>query len=115
VRVIRKDMKNDRRAQLALEAMEYTMVKWAAMMAGALKGDVDAILMTGGLAYDEELVAELTQDLQWIAPIYVYPGSYETIALAAGAQRVLLGEEKAKTYLGEQGSWSGFGIKEWES
>ncbi len=115
VRVIRKDMKNDRRAQLALEAMEYTMVKWAAMMAGALKGDVDAILMTGGLAYDEELVTELTQDLQWIAPVYVYPGSYETIALAAGAQRVLLGEEKAKTYLGEQGSWSGFGIKEWES
>ena len=114
VRVIRRDMKDDRRAQLALAGMEYSMVKWASMMAGALKGEVDAILMTGGLAYDEELVAELTRDLQWIAPIYVYPGSYETIALAAGAQRVLSGEEKAKTYLGEQGAWSGFGIKEWE-
>lgn len=91
----------NRLAELALNAMEYNMVKWASMMAGALKGQVDAILLTGGLAKDQVLVEQLKADLGWIAPIYVYPGSYETVALAAGAQRVLSGEEAAKTYTGE--------------
>lgn len=51
VRKIRGEMipAGDKRAKLALDAMEYTMVKWAAMMAGALRGKVDAILMTGWL------------------------------------------------------------------
>ncbi len=95
-------------AKIAYRAMEYNMVKWAAMMAGALKGEVDAILMTGGLANDKDLVEMLTEDLKWIAPIYVYPGSYETEALASGVQRVLSGEEEPKEYLGEAGVWSGF-------
>ena len=54
-------------------------------MAGALKGKVDAILLTGGLANDKELVSQLTEDLSWIAPIYIYPGSFETEALAGGS------------------------------
>ena len=94
-------------AQLVVDAMEYTMVKWAAQMAGALKGKVDAILMTGGLAYDKELVSALEKDLSWIAPIYVYPGSFETEALASGAIRVLSGEEAPKEYTGKP-VWSGF-------
>lgn len=97
----------DKMAALAYSAMEYTMVKWAAMMAGALKGHVDAILMTGGLAHDKELTEMLTRDLEWIAPVYVYPGSFETEALASGAVRVLTGEEKAKTYTGRP-VWEGF-------
>lgn len=97
----------DKMAILAYEAMEYTMVKWAAMMAGALKGKVDAILMTGGLANDKELAARLREDLEWIAPVYVYPGSFETEALAAGAIRVLSGEEAVKRYTGKP-VWSGF-------
>ena len=110
VRKIRGEMipAGDKMAQLALDAMEYTMVKWAAMMAGALKGQVDAILMTGGLANDKVLVSELTRDLAWIAPVYVYPGSYETEALGAGAIRVLSGKEAEKEYTGEP-VWKGFG------
>ena len=103
----------DMGAKLAWDAMEYTMVKWTAMMAGALRGKVDAILITGGMAHDKELVARLTDDCSWIAPIYVYAGSFETEALAAGAERVLSGEEVAKTYTG-QPVWSGFGIVAWE-
>lgn len=70
VRKIRSELipAGDQRAKLALDAMEYTMVKWAAMMAGALRGQVDAILMTGGLANDKVLVEQLTKDLSWIAP-----------------------------------------------
>lgn len=112
VRVIRRDIipaggKAAQRAQMALDAMEYTMVKWAAMMAGALKGHVDAVLLTGGLAHDKELVAQLTADLSWIAPIYVYPGSFETEALASGAIRVLSGEEEVRHYSGKP-VWDGF-------
>ena len=109
VRKIRNELipAGDRRAALALEAMEYTMVKWAAMMAGALKGQVDAILMTGGLANDQILVSQLTKDLEWIAPVYVYPGSYETEALASGVIRVLNGEEEEKQYTGTP-VWDGF-------
>lgn len=109
VRAIRNELipNGNKPAKLALEAMEYTMVKWAAMMAGALKGKVDAILMTGGLANDEKLVEQLKQDLDWIAPVYVYPGSYETQALASGAIRVLDGEENAKIYTGKP-VWDGF-------
>lgn len=109
VRKIRNELipAGNKMAELALDAMEYTMVKWAAMMAGALKGEVDAILITGGLAHDNVLVEQLKQDLGWIAPIYVYPGSFETEALASGAIRVLSGEEEVKRYTGKP-VWEGF-------
>lgn len=109
VRKIRSELipAGNRMAKLALDAMEYTMVKWAAMMAGALKGQVDAVLLTGGLANDKELVAQLKEDLSWIAPVYVYPGSFETEALASGAIRVLKGQEEAKRYTGKP-VWDGF-------
>ncbi|MBQ9837194.1 MAG: butyrate kinase [Oscillospiraceae bacterium] len=109
VRKIRGELipAGDKRAAMALDAMEYTLVKWASMMAGALKGKVDAILMTGGLAHDKVLVEQLKADLEWIAPVYVYPGSFETEALASGAMRVLSGEEEVKRYSGKP-VWDGF-------
>lgn len=91
----------DRAAKLAYDAMEYSITKWIATMAGALHGDVDGVLLTGGLAHDKELVAHLTEDCSWIAPVTAYPGSFETEALAAGAERVLSGRESAKTYTGQ--------------
>jgi butyrate kinase len=100
-------------AKLAWDAVEYGFVKWIATMAGALHGKVDAILLTGGMAYDENLVRRIIEDCSWIAPIYVYPGSFETEALASGAERVLSGEEDAKTYTGKP-VWSGFGFEAWE-
>ena len=110
VRKIRTELipAGNRMAELALRAMEYNIVKWAAQMAGVLKGDVDAILITGGLANDKELTSQLKSDLEWIAPVYLYPGSYETEALAAGAARVLEGREELKIYQGRP-VWEGFG------
>ena len=87
-------------AALCYDAMEYGMVKWGAAMAGALRGKVDAVLITGGMAKDEELMKRLEADLSWIAPVYIYPGSFETEALGYGAVRVLNGSEKAKQYSG---------------
>ncbi|MBQ1489832.1 MAG: butyrate kinase [Eubacterium sp.] len=97
----------DKFAELAYNAMIYTFIKWTAMMAGALGGEVDGILMTGGMAYDEELVAKVKAKTEWIAPVFVYPGSFETEALGAGAERVLSGEETVKTYTGRP-VWDGF-------
>ena len=116
LRKIRNELipSGNRMAELAVDAMEYTMVKWTAMMAGVLKGKVDAILMTGGLANDKILVESLTNDLNWIAPVFVYPGSFETEALAFGAMRVLSGEEEVKRYTGKP-VWDGFGFEEGEA
>ena len=97
----------DKKAELAYNAMIYSIGKWTAMMAGALKGKVDAILLTGGMAKDTELCAKLEEYIGWIAPIYNYAGSFETEALGFGAVRVLSGQEEAKTYTGKP-VWTGF-------
>ncbi len=86
----------DAKAALVLEAMIYQIAKEAGAMAAVLQGKVDALLLTGGMAYSQRMVAELTRYLEWIAPIQVYPGEDELQALAEGVFRVLNGEEKAK-------------------
>jgi len=86
----------DAKAALVLEAMIYQIAKEAGAMAAVLEGKVDALLLTGGMAYSQRMVAELTRYLEWIAPIQVYPGEDELQALAEGVFRVLNGEEKAK-------------------
>lgn len=101
----------DKKAELAYNAMIYSMGKWTAMMAGAMKGKVDAILLTGGMANDTELCEGLSDYISWIAPIYNYAGSFETEALGFGALRVLNGTEEAKTYTGKP-VWDGF---EWDT
>lgn len=100
----------DKKADLAYRAMIYAIGKWTAMMAGAMKGKVDAILLTGGMAKDSGLCEELLEYISWIAPIYSYAGSFETEALGFGAIRVLTGAEEAKTYTGKP-VWDGF---EWD-
>ena len=75
--------------------MTYQIAKEIGAMAAALRGRVDAMLLTGGMAHSEKLVAALTGYIQWIAPIILYPGEDELQALAEGALRVLRGEEQA--------------------
>ncbi len=77
-------------------AMVYQIAKEAGAMAAVLEGKVDALLLTGGMAHSERLIARLRDSLEWIAPITVYPGEDELQALAEGVFRVLDGEEKAK-------------------
>jgi butyrate kinase len=86
----------DREAAAVFEAMAYQIAKEAGALATALEGRVDAILLTGGMAHSERLVAQLRPYLQWIAPIHLYPGEDELQALAEGVFRVLAGEETAK-------------------
>ena len=97
----------DQWAKLCYDAMIYTIIKWTAMMAGAMMGKVDGILLTGGLAHDEELVRRINEGTGWIAPNYVYAGSFETEAMGFGVIRVLSGQEEAKIYSGKP-VWDGF-------
>lgn len=63
-----------------------------------LKGHVDAIVFTGGIAYDDMFLGWIIDRVKFIAPVMKYPGEDEMIALAQGGLRVLKGEEAALTY-----------------
>jgi butyrate kinase len=86
----------DGQAAAVLEAMIYQIGKETGAMAAVLEGKVDAVLLTGGMAYSERLVARLRRNVEWIAPVVVYAGENELRALAEGVFRVLDGEEEAK-------------------
>lgn len=92
----------DEQAAAVFDAMAYQITKEAGAMAAVLEGKVDALLLTGGMAHSDRLVARLRASLQWIAPITVYPGEDELRALADGVFRVLDGEEQAKVFHSEQ-------------
>ncbi|MBN2252232.1 MAG: butyrate kinase [Kosmotogaceae bacterium] len=89
----------DKQAETAYRAMAYQIVKWAGRMAAVLSGDVDSIIITGGIAHDSRfMVPWLTEKLSFIAPISVVPGGNEELSLAMACSRVLEGIEKAKEY-----------------
>lgn len=91
------------RAELVYRAMVYQIAKWIGKTAAAMKGDVDAVVLTGGLAYDEKfLVKWLKEYISFIAPVLVFPGGNEEEALALGVLRVLRGEERARVYRGSE-------------
>ena len=86
----------DEQAALVYDAMVYQIAKEIGAMATVLAGDVDALLLTGGMAHSKRLVEKVRQRIAWIAPVVaVYPGEEELPALAEGAARVLRGEEAA--------------------
>ncbi len=86
----------DELASQVFESMVYQIAKEAGAMAAVLSGKVEAVLLTGGMAYSERVVNLLRGYLEWIALIKVYPGEDELQALAEGVFRVLDGEERAK-------------------
>ena len=86
----------DLQAAEIFDAMAYQIGKETGAMAAALEGSIDAILLTGGMAHSERLVAQLRTYMDWIAPVHLYPGEDELLALAEGVFRVLAGEETPK-------------------
>lgn len=96
--VKKRIQQGDVQVKLVYDAMLYQIIKQIGSMAAVLKGQVNAIVLTGGLAHDQDLVSEISNAVDWIAPVIVYPGEEEMRALAEGALRVLKGEEKVKIY-----------------
>jgi butyrate kinase len=108
VREVLERIKNgDTYAKLIYDAMIYQIGKNIGAYATVLKGDVDAILLTGGIANDSYLVEKITDMVKYIAPVKVYADEFEMEALAAGALRVLTGQEQPKIYNGVP-VWAGF-------
>ncbi len=96
--VERRIKKGDQQAKFIYDVMIYQIAKEIGSGATVLEGNVDAIVITGGLAYDKYLISELERKTSFIAPTMVYPGEDEMQALAEGALRVLKNQEKAKIY-----------------
>ncbi|NLY35918.1 MAG: butyrate kinase [Tissierellia bacterium] len=98
IEVARRIKEGDEKAKLIQEAFCYQVSKEIGACAAVLKGKVDGIILTGGLVYNEDIARTIGEHVEFIAPVVVYPGEDEMEALAAGALRVMRGEEKAKEY-----------------
>jgi butyrate kinase len=86
------------KAKLVYQAMAYQVSKEIGAMATVLKGEIDAIIFTGGVAKSKSFLKLLTERVKFMAPIHVVEGEQEMLALALGALRVLNKEEKSKIY-----------------
>lgn len=90
--------KGDQEAARVVDAMIYQIAKEIGSMATVLKGDVDAIVLTGGLAKSEYITSRIVEWVGFLGKIILAPGEDELEALALGCLRVLRGEEEAKVY-----------------
>lgn len=91
----------DANAKLIFDAMGYQIAKEIGAMATVLDGQVDAVVLTGGVAYSKYLTDYITQKVSFIAPVILKPGEDEMWALNEGVLRVLSGQEPAKIYENE--------------
>ena len=107
IELTRRAEGGDQEAAMVWNTMIYQIEKCIGAMAAVLHGHVDGILLGGGMVHSKDLVAQITEACQWIAPVTAYPGEFEMEAMAAGAVRVMTGAETVKTYTGVP-VWQGF-------
>lgn len=87
-----------KKADLIYRAMAYQVSKAIGEYSVVLDGEVDAILITGGIAYDKKFIDMISKKVNFIADVITYPGEDELLALAQGGLRVLNKIEEAKIY-----------------
>ena len=98
-RVIEKMIaEGDEKAKEIYEAQAYQVAKGIGLLSATMKGKVDAIILTGGMAYSKMLTGWISEYVSYIAPVVVLPGENEMEALAFGGLRLLKGEEMPNTY-----------------
>ncbi len=96
---IENKIKNgDQRAELIYKAMIYQVAKEIGALSTVVGGKIDAILLTGGIAYSDYFTNEIKEKVNFIAPVKIYPGEEELLALAAGVYRVLMKKEEVCHY-----------------
>lgn len=96
--LIKLSQEGDEKGSLIFNAFIYQIAKEIGSMAVVLDGEVDAIVLTGGIAYSDYVTNAINKKVKWIASMVVYGGEDELLALAQGAIRVLDGVEEAKVY-----------------
>ncbi|MEI6574833.1 MAG: butyrate kinase [Bacteroidota bacterium] len=89
---------NDTHAKIVMEAMAYQIAKAIGEMYAVLKANVNAILITGELAHSEFVIHKILEHVEQFAPVFVYPGDNDVLALAANANRVLKGDMNILEY-----------------
>ncbi len=99
--------RGDKWCELVYDSFAYNLAKYIGSYACVLEGDVDAILLTGGVSKDEEFVELIRKYAGWIAPVMSFGGDFEMEALGWGATDALKGKIELKEYTGVP-VWSGF-------
>lgn len=88
----------DLHAKLLIDAMIYQTAKYIAAEGAVLFGEIDAVLVTGGIAHSDYITSRLRRRVEFLAPVHIYPGEDEMEAMALNALAVLRGEQEMKTY-----------------
>lgn len=96
--IISRSEQGDQEADLIFRAMVYQIAKEIGAMSAALKGNIDAIIITGGMAHQHQLTDALGEYISWIAPVEVFPGEDELEALVRGTLLVLRKEIQPAVY-----------------
>lgn len=96
--VVRRIQEGDDQARIVYEAMAYQVAKEIGAMSTVLAGRVDAVVLTGGIAFDATLTGWIRERVSFVAPVLILPGEEEMEALALGALRILSREEPAREY-----------------
>ncbi len=96
--VEKKIAEGDGGAKLIYEAMAYQIAKGIGELATVVYGEVDRIIITGGIAYSKMMTEWIKKRVEFIAPVEIVPGENELESLAFGSLRVLKGEEEARVY-----------------
>ncbi|WP_422484461.1 butyrate kinase [Gudongella sp. DL1XJH-153] len=96
--VVKRIKEGDEYAELIFKAMAYQVAKDIGASAAVLKGDVDQVIITGGIAYDDMFTGWIKEMVSYISGVTIYPGEDELQALAEGGLRVLNNEESPKVY-----------------
>ena len=96
--VVQRIQAGDNFARLIYDAMIYQIAKEIGAMSTVLELDLDAIILTGGVAHESYLVNELTRKVGRLAPVHVYPGGNESEAIAKGTWRAVTGREPAQRW-----------------
>ncbi|MBQ0015845.1 MAG: butyrate kinase [Bacteroidales bacterium] len=88
----------DEKCKLLVDAFCYQVSQEICKCAAAVKGKVDGIILTGGIAYSKPWMAQITEQVEWIAPVKVYKGENEMLALAICGNEILEGKAEIKEF-----------------
>ena len=100
IREVFKIAENDPEAAIVLEAFVYQIAKGIGELCTVLDGEIDSVILTGGMAHSDRLMEMLLKKIKFLAPIVIIPGENELEALYKGAERILLKEERPRLYPG---------------
>ncbi len=98
IEAMKRIEEGDQDAKLVIDAFCYNVAKDIGSLATVCSGEIDGVILTGGIAHDDYITGEIERRCKFIAPAYRYPGENELDSLASNALAVLRGEREAKEY-----------------